>query len=427
MATSVAKKPKLKKGAGQLARTVRSLVAITSLGVVLAVYNAISLRRDVSVAIGPEGKAQELFFVGAAERPDISTFFKHLTPSQRLAMSKNVGRYTDPELAKLCGKCLETFDPAARAALTESLALVAKAHPSAAAALLSLPGSFQQIAISTSLRRTGDAALPLVAKQFSNGDARPNAIAFLVATGAAAIGPTLPYLDDANKDVRLAAADTLGKLHARKAVARLTAKFSASQNDEQLAYLTALASIGEPSSEGLMRQTLLDATLSTPHRAQAALGLGAIASREALATLWKYSNEPDKSLSASAITGLRLAGDPALHLATSGQIALSRPAILSVAAGIHSPFSDSLVRSALIEPKSLVIAASAAGNRPTLVPDLTKAVLRLNSDTEGDQIDTILKALSTTTEGRAQFKLLENQTQNPSLIALCNRRSSLRR
>jgi len=424
----VKRKPNPKKGTSRSARTLRSLVTISVLGIGLAVYNAVSLHRDVAVAVGPAGSSQEDFFRGAADRPDISTFFKNLIPAQRLQMAKNIGRYTDPELAKLCGQCLDTFDPVARVALTDSLGKVAKVHPDAAAVLLKLPGSFQQIAIASALRKAGDFALPLVAKQFADGDARPNAIAFLVATGPHAIGPTLPYLDDTNKDIRLAAADTLGKLRAKPAVEPLTHMFQTSKGDERLAYLTALATIGDPSSQQLMTATLQDETLPTPHRAQAALGLGIIGTESSLQTLWAYATDIDKSLREGAISALQIAGDSALKIGTKeSKTKEARSSLLLVAAGVHTKYADSVIEHALVEPSTSAEAAKLAGNRPDLVGMLVAYTHRLDSNTQGDLVDSILKALGTTSEGQAALSAMGTSSQNPSLDALASRRLALSR
>lgn len=424
----MATKKGAKKGAGRAARTLRSLVYITALGVALAVYNAVSLRRDVALAIGPKSKDQEQFFRDSAERPDIATFFKNLSPTQRLRMSKNIGRYSDPELAKLCGKCLGSFDPAARVALTDSLAVVSRAHPDATAALLTLPGSFQQLAISTALRSAGPTALPLVAKEFSEGDARPNAVAYLVAAGQSAVSSTIPYLSNADKDIRLAAADTLGKIRATQAVGLLTKMLQTTDEEERLAYLTALAGIGDPSSETLMTQTLKDESLPTQHRAQAALGLGVIGTTSSLTTLWSFAPTLDKSLRESAISALQVAGDPALRLRSWGQGKLrSQDPLLQVAGGVRSTLADQIIRQAISSPETSRHAAEVSGNRPSLVDSLVRQAKLADAATQGDVIDSIFRALATTAEGRIKLKNMETSTATPALAALASRRLSFQR
>ncbi len=413
----------LRRGTGQAARTMRSLVAITLLGVVLAIYNAVTLHRDVGLAIGPAGKAQEQFFINAADRPDIATFFKNLIPVRRLIMARNIGRYTDPELAQLCGKCLDTFDPGARAALTTALSGVAKLHPQAVAALMKLPGSFQQLSVATALRSAGPGALPLVAKQFSDGDARPNAIAFLVASGPVAIGPTLPYLSNSNKDIRLAAADTLGKLRAREAVPELTSLFNKSQGEERLEYLTALAGIGDPSTEPMMTENLRNVAIPTPSRGQAALGLGAIGSPTSLTTLWSYATDADMDLRENVRSALAIAGDGALQLGLRlCRTPDSRIALQRVAGAVHSKLSDSIISQGLLAPETSAVAADVSGLRPELAPALVAQVHRLDAATQGDRVDSILRALASTPEGHTLLQKMAATHPDSPLAALAARR-----
>jgi hypothetical protein len=202
--------------------------------------------------------------------------------------------------------------------------------------------------------------------------------------------------------------------------------FQTSIGDERLEYLTALASIGDVVSETLMRLTLSDDTLPTPNRSQAALGLGTIATKSSLATLWSYANDADKSLRESVITGLQIAGDAALRDGPAGDTNDEVP-LLAVATGIHSAYADSIIRKDLLNPATSVAAAKAAGNRPDLVPLLASEARQLDADTQGDVVDSILKALNTTTSGRQELEALSSAGANPALAALASRRASLMR
>ncbi len=417
-----------KKGASRLARTLRSLVYIVSLGAILAVYNAVSLRRDISEAVGPKSESQRQFFRNAADRPDITSFFKNLTEPRRLKMATNICFYDDPELASLCGKLLDTFDTSARVQLTKSLSKVAKAHPSEVADQFKLPGSFQQIAISSALRQVGPSVLPLVAKQLKVGDARPNAVAYLVSSGNDAIQPTLPFINEKDKDTRLAAVDALGKLRAEIAVPQILKLYQNSSTDERLAYFTALASIGSPSTESLMVDVITDASASPALRSQAAIGLGQIGSPSALETVWKFCVSPDQGLRSSAISALQLAGDHALRLGESKAAESSTPTVLlQIAGGIHTPLADQLIEKGIKEPATSPLAASVAANRPHLAPVLVTRMRMLNPDDNGELIDALLKALATTDVGRSELTQLAQSPQDSSLSALAERRLRLSR
>jgi len=315
-------KPKKRAGPSRLGRTLRSLATISALGVVLAIYNAYSLHRDTSLATGPVSPPQHEFFLDATTRPDIALFFKGLTHDQKMVMAARIGAYDDAKLAALLATLLGSFDADARGVLTKSLTHVGEAHPEAVAEQLKVAGSLQQFAISTALRTIGPPALPAVADMLKNGDARPRAVAFLVARGASSVPFLLPRLDDANKDIRLAAADALGKLGAREAVAPLVALYQKSTGDEREGYLTAISGIGAPETEGLLTAEASDRDSTTPRRAQAMLGLGRIASASAVASLWSLSGDVDTQIQDAVITGLQLAGPVALQTAPTPEIGL---------------------------------------------------------------------------------------------------------
>lgn len=403
------------RGTGRLGRTLRALAIIVGIGVLLAVWNSYNLRRDIALAAGGEGSAQKTFLVEAADRPDIAVFFKNLTPEQRLAMSEATGRYDDPKLPVLVGKLLADFDPQARKALTASLVRLAKTQPLAVAEQLNQKGSFQQLAVFEALRSAGPSVLPMVAKQFSVADARPNVIAYTVEQGAPSIPELLPYLDDKDKDIKLAAADALGKLRAREATAKLVELYKTAEPDPKAQYLASLSGIGDPTQEGLMAGILNDESAPIAQRASAALGLGRIGDPSAIRTLWSHTEDQETTVRESSVSGLVLAGDPSLEI---GQ---GTPANrLAVASGIQSAKADAVIRAALNDPALRVTAIEGAAGRPGLVPVLGDMLARLDPNEEGDTADLLIKALNATEVGKARLGSL---TQNPEIAALAARRS----
>ncbi|MEZ0325719.1 MAG: HEAT repeat domain-containing protein [Fimbriimonas sp.] len=383
------------KGVGRMGRTLRSLLYMALLGAVLFILNLFMNGRDVAAAIGPEGETQRHFFLIAAERPDMLIFFKSLKPEQRLQMAQNVGRYSDPQLAKLIVKLLETFDTAARAALTQSLTALAKKQPAAVAERLEVGGSFQQLAMRSALKGAGPEALPLVAERLTNAGARPNAVAFLVEAGPPAIPPLLPMLGNKDKDVRLAAADALGKLRAKQALSKLVALYNGSTGDEQYGYLAAIAGVGDPSSETLLTSALNDEALPAPQRAQAALGLGRIGSESAIDLLWRYAASENHQIEQSSITALQVVGDLVWKPGEGSPLLR-----IAVAEGIKTQLADNVIALGLGNPATQVAAARSAARRPALVRTLTTHLERLQPGSEGDVADAIISALATTAEGR---------------------------
>jgi HEAT repeat protein len=390
-----------KKPQGRRTRTIQSLFVMIGIGAGLATLNAITLKNDTATATGPESTAQRQFFVEAADRPDIAVFFKNLNHEQRIQMAKNIGRYDDPKLAKLAAVLLQDFDADARRELTNSLVKLAPKLPKAVAEQMTQKGSFQQVGISTALDAVGDGALPLVVDMLANGDARPFAAAYLTDKGPKTGPLIVPKLNDKDKDIRLAAADAIGKLAYRPAVPPLRALYEGVKSDptkfdEMMGYLSALSGTGDPSLEKLFTDLLNNPNSPVNSRATAAFGLGRIATPSSVKTVWKYVDSDDAQLASNAIAALQRAGDVALVSAPS--VGNGR---LRVAAGITGPEADRLLGSALNPSDSVVL--SLAGNRPALVPRLAEILETTSGDEQGDVVDLVVRALASTPEGQTEL------------------------
>jgi HEAT repeat protein len=388
------------------------LVFITAIGIGLAGWNAWNSRRDMGLALGTEGEAQRAFFREAADRPDIFTFFKGLTPEQKRSMAANIARYDDPPIAKLAATLLSDFDVEARRSLGEAMTKAAGRDPKAVAEQMKIRGSFPQLAITAALRMVGDRALPLVAEQLKVADARTNAGAYLVEAGPASIPVLMPYLQEADRDVRVAAADALGKLRAREAREPLTAMYLAvrenlanpnpenkpediaPKTNEANTYLAAVAGIGDPASEALLTELLNNPNLATPQRVTAALGLGRIASPTAIATLRGYVASPDLQLANGTVDALRVSGDVAIQNP-------DRPSAvdLEIARGVRSARARSVILGALADPNLRLAALRAAENRTDLVPELRDLAATIDPSSSGDEAAALVRTLQSTDEG----------------------------
>lgn len=424
---------KAPKKVGRNARNLRAILLLVLLAGGLALLNAYTTRRDVDLATGPANEAQEQFFIAAADRPDIETFYKNLKHEQRVQMAERIGEHRHPKIAELTGKLLNSFDPQARDALKASLKKLATSETEAVADLLKLGSSFQRLAVFETLDTLGDQAVGLAVARLDKGDFRANAGTYLLTKGKAPIAPLLALLKTTKeRDTRLAIADFMGKARAQDAAADLEAwvekakswtpdpppppadevKEAQAKRDESNAHLAAVASIGNPRSEPLLLRSVDDDFLPGPTRAQCLLGLGRIGSPSALARLWKEADSLDKLLAQSAIGGLQIAGDEALDESRP------LPQLLAVAAGVRTPKSDAILRRGLASPL-LLQAAEGCAERPALAADLAAALRRTNPDEQGAAADALIRALSTTERGRQELGALRT---NPAIDALAFRR-----
>jgi HEAT repeat protein len=395
-----------------MTRTIRSLGFMIGLGVVLASVNAFTVKRDISMATASKSEEQRQFFIGCAARPDMANFYKSLTPEVRYSMAQNIGRYDDPQMAALLGTLLGDFDEHAREALTASLVRLAKIQTKAVAEQLKQKGSFQVIAVTRALVESGVPIESLVAEQLSVGDARVNAENLLVDRGTVSIPALLPKLSVTDNDVKLAAADALGKLRAREAIPTLLTLLKEAKPDQYISYLAAISGIGDPSTEGLLSSVITDETVPIPQRATTAVGLGRIGTPSAIATLWRYSDDPDLQLRQSVIAGLSTAGDRALAAHPTLDSAK-----LQVATGIQSAVANAVVAQAIGESILEISAIKSSESRPELVPVLIQHLAKKSVADDGDVITEILKALQSTDLGQREIAKLKARPEFQGLLA----------
>ena len=415
---SLSAKPSPKKGgrntgirSGRVGRTIVALAAMLLVGVALALLNVFTTRRDLALATGPQSADQRAWLVDAADRPDVAQFFKKLSHEQRVAMAKAVGRYDDAPLAKLCGILLADFDVEARTNLADALKRIAMAHPEAVADQLKQKGSFQTLGVSAALRPLGRRALPGVVAMLANGDARPAAVAYLVASGDKAVAPLLPKLDDASADVRLAAADALGGLRAQSAVSDLLRVLDKAPPAERPAYLTALSAIGAPSTEALLATILRDPARPLAERTATALGLGRIGTPEAVHLLWENAASDEPTLSTAAYSALATVGPAALD--EPGQTSANRVQLAGLIPGAEA---DAVLRAALSDPTTRLAAVDAGKERASLIPDFARLLSIARED--GDLAAALVSALSASPEGKSRLVAYEN---DPSLRGFIRR------
>lgn len=407
----------MRKSASRSALTVRSLLVVGGLGVLLAAWNVYTVGRDTAIATGPESSTQRSFFVNAADRPDIATFFRKLKSRQRVEMARNIGRYQDPVMAKLCGILLADFDPAARRALSDSLAAIARVRPDAVASQLSQTDSLQYLGVSRALRAAGRSALPSVARELADPAARKNAIAYLVSYGGDAAGKVRPYLLAPDKDTREAAEDAAGEMRDREAVPKLLAIFRSSDPVERRIAFGAVASIGSPETEGLMAAVLADKSEPVSMRSLAAFGLGRIATPPAAAALWAFAHDHDSTVQEQVVNAL----------VSCGAVALDSPSTLkgirlTVAAHTAGPVADRVILADLEDPDLAVAAIRAASGRPTLARPVAAVLGRPSEASNGDIAEAAVDTLGSTNEGKS---LLQGFKDNPDVAGFIARRDRL--
>jgi HEAT repeat protein len=220
-------------------------------------------------------------------------------------------------------------------------------------------------------------------------------------------------LSAADHDVRLAAADALGKLRSRDAVPKLLSLYFNSKGADRETYLTALASIADPTTESLLASSLSDALAPAAERSQAAIGLARISSHSAVQVLWHFAKDEDSTVSSGCLSALQLCKDLALKDPTQP------PALrLQVAATFEDSAADKVIRAALEDPSLQVAAAGASFGRSTLASLLAGLLRERKLAENGDFAEAAIDSLESTREGRSSLNGLK---QNPMLSGFVSR------
>lgn len=365
--------------------------------IMLALHNR-AVRAEVALASSPKAEGQEQFFIELAARPDAKEWFDSLSPAQRLTVSNNIGQYDAPELPKLITKLINTFDEKARFALAEALGAIAKTNPEAVAAEMGTGSSFSREATTRALLALGNKSVDIVAAQLS-GPNRDPAAAYLAALGTPAESKLIDLLRSGDPATKVGASKALGLMRSTQAVPLLLDTYSRGDAELKDAALVALAGIGDPKTEGLLI-TVATTGSDKNLRAQAATGLGRVATPLAASTLWKLHGETSPEIQNAAWSGLQLAGDNSLE--SPGVDEKDR---LMLAGLLETPKADTMIRNALSGPHTREALEAAAG-RPTLVEPLTAYIRALNSATQGELADLAFSALAKSESGRKAIEAL---------------------
>ncbi len=206
----------------------------------------------------------------------------------------------------------------------------------------------------------------------------------------------IPYLSDSDEGVRAAACDALGKVGNPAAIPYLLPMLHNTPNVHRVA-IGAIALIADRSGEQALIQALQNPNEDNEARAQAATGLGKIATPEAIAALVKALTDYDLKVELAAVSGLARAGlpaVPALLEALKQPDARLRLRAAQALAGIQTQQADTGLIALLHDkdPQVRVEAARALGfegNAPAVQP-----LVQLLGDRNGDVAEAASNALA---------------------------------
>lgn len=164
-----------------------------------------------------------------------------------------------------------------------------------------------------------------------------------------AVTELLPLLMDKDDGIKGGAADALGKMQAKEAITQISALLSGSDSARKSA-ISSLALIADVTCEKPLIEAVNNPTDNTEARQQAAVGLGKIATPEAVSALIKTLGDYDLKIRESAVVGLSRAGISAITALNSALKSPERETRLQAAqamTGIAAPQINSGLIAAL--------------------------------------------------------------------------------
>ena len=227
---------------------------------------------------------------------------------------------------------------------------------------------------------------------------------------AVSVPALIGYLGDKDNGVRSGAADALGKIGDESAVQPLITLLNAPDTTPDLKRVAtgAIALIAAPSCEPSLTDAVTNVAADNDARAQAALGLGKIATPSAISTLVRALNDDDLKLRSAVVVALAQAGQAnnprARQTALTGLTGALQDANVSVRLGaaqtlqsLHAPEANAALTQALQgnkdAPDVRAEAAAALGfaNNQAAVAPLIAAL----SDPDGNVATAAQQSLTT--------------------------------
>jgi len=300
------------------------------------------------------------------------------------------------ELAvKQCLILLKDTEPKVRERVTKTLTVLGKHHIQPLVPAMKDSDENVRIGAKAALAGIGPRVIPYVQPAVKQADLRAAACEVLVKLGEPSVPKLVELLEHDDQDVRMAAADSLGRIASKKATLALLKSTRDIAAVRRVA-ISALCAICDPRSTDLLVEVLSHTRDDGEVRARTARALSVIGGPKAIATLTAALGDWDSKVRTSVVTGLQRMGPPAVKPViakmSSGSEVVRRTGA-AVLSGIDSPeCAPELLR--LIRDRDPAVRAAAAhglGIQTAKVP--ANVLIPLLSDVEGRAAETAADSL----------------------------------
>lgn len=291
----------------------RIIFAVAVLGVIgSAVWNNIATNRLIEQATGTDPSAQVLALQQMAQRDDFFDLIQSRHTAARLRVAEGVERLNSPDAVKIALAMLRDPEPKVRDRFLEALRKIGSNHLEALVKGLKNGDSKVKNGTVQVLTELGPKCLPVVIKAFENSAAREAAGEVLVRFGSLSVPGLLRVLRTTKDEtLQLSTITVLGRIGDRRAVEDIL-PFLKLPPEKRRVVLTALGSIADPRTEQILIEALRSPDEDPDARAQVALGLGQMATPNALRALRIRLEDPNLVVADACVAGFQQAGVSAL-------------------------------------------------------------------------------------------------------------------
>jgi len=242
----------------------------------------------------------------------------------------------------------------------------------------------------------GPSVIPDVQAAAKDSTLRGQAIGVLVRIGEPSVPAVVELLSESDQDLRMAAADALGKIGSKKATPALLEAARDVAAVRRIA-ISSLCTITDPRSTDLLVDVLGRTDDDGEVRARAARALSVIGGGKAMSALVGALGDLDLKVRTSVITGLQRIGDPAVGpvmTAIGGGSADVRHAGAAVMEKIESASAASALLRLAASPDPVVRLSGARGLGQQRSNPQIGALIGLLADSDGRVADSAVQSLA---------------------------------
>ncbi|MEI6513583.1 MAG: HEAT repeat domain-containing protein [bacterium] len=375
--------------------------AIVTFIIGYAVYGNAKTNKLIKTAALGSGVAQEKAIIALNIREDAYDLLQGQSIKARVSLASALEHLDDKAAIELAIKMSKDPDKEVRISLVQTLTVVGPKDIKALADGLGKGDPNITSTISLAVTNIGEPAIPFILDTFQAKKGIGPSADLLVSLCASKssyrdiiVPKMLPWVSDADVDLKKGAIETLGKIADKRAAKEVAAHLNDGPELRRIV-IAALGSIADLSSEKILDEAVKNPMEDRDARIQAALGLGRIASPTAVQTLKNCLKDVNLPLRSAAVVGLQTAAEKAVP-AISEALKDPNPAIRVEAASVlatatKDPKALALLANCLKDPIASVRvaavtalgASASASDKPTITPQQIALLVSALKDKDG--------------------------------------------